>query len=293
MLNPRGLSLCEDFNLSGNETDWTDTMSDADNNAEIDYMRGMSLSLRSQMDTTASSYAVPPEFDDDVVRGLEKVYDNGNNSPASNSYSYVLDRNNLMVYKAMPGIIMDPMTFIMGTPMIDFSGMMRESKTWNKYFGKMNVSPEDRFRFISDCVLSLPPQHAVAKEHILSIMPDVDIDCDIDDEGEFEFSLADNISAMVNRKNTVGAINSWVAYTEVFAPAADKWFGFFITEGDSYKPDGHSLLSDIGVFGSTNLTNMFNQIPSEFGMEKDNRGRYKLFYSFRALSDYVIENHGL
>lgn len=45
MLNPRGLSLCEDFNLSGNETDWTDTMSDADNNAEIDYMRGMSLSL--------------------------------------------------------------------------------------------------------------------------------------------------------------------------------------------------------------------------------------------------------
>lgn len=182
----------------------------------------MSLSLQTQMNTTVASYAIPPEFDDDVVMDLERVYDNSNNSPASNSYSYVLDRDNLMVYKAMPGIIMDPQTFIMGTPEADFSGMMRESKTWKKYFGKMNVTLEDRVKFISDCVMSLPPQLAVAKEHIQSVMPDVDIDCDADDQNDFEFSLANDIFAMVCRKNTYGAIHSWSGYTEVFVPAADR-----------------------------------------------------------------------
>lgn len=294
ILNPRGLSLCEDFDLSsGNEVDWTDTMSDMDANAEIDYMRGMSLSLRSQLDTTTASYMLPPKFSDDVVKGLEKIYDNSNSSPASNSYSYVFDRDNLMVYKAMPGIIMDPQTFIMGAPEADFNGMMRESKMWGKYFGKMNVTPEDRFKFISDCVMSLPPQQAIAKNHILSVMPDVDIDCGADEQNEFEFSLANSIFNMICRKNTHGAVHSWTGYTEVFAPAADKWFGFFITEADAFDPDGYSSLSDINVFGSTNLTNMFNRIPSEFEMEKDDNGRYKLFYSLRRLSDYVLEYHGL
>lgn len=63
----------------------------------------------------------------------------------------------------------------------------------------------------------------------------------------------------------------------MFAPAADRWFGFFLTESDAYNADGTSNLSDIGVFGSFRITNMFDRIPSEFGMEHDTEGRYKLF----------------
>ncbi len=156
----------------------------------------------------------------------------------------------------------------------------------------MNVTLEDRVKFISDCVMSLPPQLAVAKEHIQSVMPDVDIDCDADDQNDFEFSLAADIFAIAWQWKKIRGIHPWTGYTEVFAPAADRWFGFFITDADAFEPDGHSSLSDIGVFGSMNLTNMFDRIPSEFGMEKDN-GRYKLFYSLRRMSDYLIENHGL
>lgn len=180
-------------------------MSDSDSNAEIDYMRGMSLSLCQER---RSVTLTPPGFSDDTVKGLNMMWEDDGNTPNNDKCSYILDRKTLTVYKAYPGIIMAPVTFVMGAPDVDFIGMMRESKTWERYFGKMNITPKDRLRFISDCVMSLPPQQAVAKDHILNVMPDIDIDCDADEEFEFEFNLADNISAMVHRTNTIGAVNS-------------------------------------------------------------------------------------
>lgn len=183
---------------------------------------------------------------------------------------------------------MTPMMFIMGTPEdVDFNGMMRGSKTWNKYFGKTRVTPKDRYNFISDHVMSLPPQLAVANEHIQSVLPDIDINCD--DEFDFEFTLADNINMMASKMNKI-KVYPWVGYTEVFAPAVNKWFGFFITDPEAYEPAGHSLLSNIGVFGSTRLTSMFDRIPAEYGMERDDKGRYKFFWWINSLFDYVLDS---
>ena len=115
---------------------------------------------------------------------------------------------------------MTPMMFIMGTPEdVDFNGMMRESKTWNKYFGKTRVTMKDRYDFISDHVMSLPPQLNIAKEHIQSVLPDTDIGCD--DEYDFEFMLADNINTITSRTNK-NKVSPWIGYTEVFAPAVNK-----------------------------------------------------------------------
>ena len=126
MLNPRGMSLCEGFDLSGgNETDWTDTMSDSDTNAELDYMRGMSLSL-SYKDKRQTP--TPPGFSDWTAYELNRKYDNDSGWIKSDNCSFILDRETKTIYKAFPGVLMRPMTFIMGTPDdIDFNGMMRGS----------------------------------------------------------------------------------------------------------------------------------------------------------------------
>ena len=288
ILNPRGMSLCEDFDLSGgNETDWTDTMSDSDTNAELDYMRGMSLSL-SYKDRRQTP--TPPGFSDWTAYELNRKYDNDSGWIKSDNCSFILDRETKTIYKAFPGVLMRPMTFIMGTPEdIDFNGMMRGSKTWNKYFGKTHVTLKDRYNFISDHVLTLPQQLNMAKEKIQSALPDIDIDCE--DEGDFEFTLADNINTIVSvQTDKTNTRSPWIGYTEVFAPAVNKWFGFFITDPDPYEPAGHSLLSNIGVFGTSRLTDMFDRIPVEYGMERDVTGRYKFFWWIKGLADYLLDS---
>ena len=120
-------------------------------------------------------------------------------------------------------------------------------------------------------------------------MPDIDIDCE--DEGDFEFTLADNINTIVSvQTDKTNTRSPWIGYTEVFAPAVNKWFGFFITDPDPYEPAGHSLLSNIGVFGTSRLTDMFDRIPVEYGMERDVTGRYKFFWWIKGLADYLLDS---